>query len=285
MTSEKKLIIYRLVIYILLTFVPLTIAVITLNNTLGGLLFDEKLAQSPVTSLVGFLGMMFPAVASVITRLVPKEGWRDSYLRANFKGNMKYYLAAIFIPVIYSCLGGLIAATVYGFAKSGEYSGAEVFSSIILSLEMAVMTAFLGFGEELGWRGYMMPKLEKLFGTPASVLIGGILWGLWHAPLTCSGHNFGTNYAGFPFVGIALMCLMCTLMNCVLTYITKKSKSVYPAAILHMVNNQVGGLFVTLFVNPKTNNIGAFLLTLIPMTVFAAIMFILMLRMKKEEQA
>lgn len=90
MTSEKKLIIYRLVIYIILTFVPLTIAVITLNNTLGGLLFDEKLAQSPVTSLVGFFGMMFPAAASVITRLVTKESWHDSYLRANFKGNMKY---------------------------------------------------------------------------------------------------------------------------------------------------------------------------------------------------
>ena len=74
-------------------------------------------------------------------------------------------------------------------------------------------------------------------GRILAVIIGGIIWGLWHAPLTCTGHNFGTDYPGFPYVGIARMCLFCTLIGIMLTFITVKSGSVWPAAIMHAVLN------------------------------------------------
>lgn len=48
---------------------------------------------------------------------------------------------------------------------------------------------------------------------------------------------FGTDYPGFPYVGIARMCLLCTLLGMMLTFITVKSGSVWPAAIMHAVLN------------------------------------------------
>ena len=284
MTNEKKFLLKRLIIYIVLAFAPLIIAVPILNYAMGGLIFDGELTTSPITALVGFLGMMCPAVASILTRIITKEGFKDTYLRANFKGNMKYYALAVIIPVAYSLAGAIIMRFIYGAAQNNEISVVGGVSLIVIQLGTGIIMFFYGFGEELGWRGYMMPKLEKLIGMPGSIFVGGIIWGLWHAPLTCSGHNFGTEYKGFPYVGIGLMCVFCVFIGCILTFVTKRTKSIYPAAILHMVNNSVSGIILMLLVSPKADNIGSFLLLLIPMGIISAVTFVLMLKNGKKRE-
>ncbi len=283
MKNEKKLILKRIIIYIILSFLPQLIAVPVLNHTMGGHIFEGKLAGSPVTALVGSLVMMCPAVASILTRIITKEGFKNTYLRANFNGNMKYYVLAVAIPVVYSFAGAFLTRIVYGTAENNDISAVKSTALVIMQISTAIIMAFYGLGEELGWRGYMMPKLEKMIGTPASVFAGGVIWGLWHAPLTCSGHNFGTDYKGFPFVGIGLMCVMCVLMNSILTFLTKRTKSVYPAAICHMVNNNILSVSLVLFVSTDADNIGAFLLVDIPMAITAAVTSVLILGKNKKK--
>jgi membrane protease YdiL (CAAX protease family) len=142
--------------------------------------------------------------------------------------------------------------------------------------------SFAAFGEEFGWRGYMMPKLIELVGMPKALIIGGIIWGLWHAPLTCVGHNFGMDYPGFPYVGIIVMCLFCTVLGTILMYVTVKTNSVWPAAFMHAVNNSSPSailLFtrtdveVPMWINTLSN---------IPLILIAILCFSLM--MKKKEQ-
>jgi len=80
----------------------------------------------------------------------------------------------------------------------------------VLVLSQAVTGIFLGpvlnfvtcFGEEWGLRGYLLPKMAKKFSLVKMLLIIGVIWGLWHAPLTALGHNYGVGYPGFPFLGI-----------------------------------------------------------------------------------
>ncbi|MCR5476997.1 MAG: CPBP family intramembrane metalloprotease, partial [Lachnospiraceae bacterium] len=86
-------------------------------------------------------------------------------------------------------------------------------------------------------------------GRGKALAVGGVIWGLWHAPLTCIGHNFGTDYPGFPYPGILMMCLMCILMGVLLTFVTEKSGSVWPAVFLHAINNS-GPSILQGFVNP-----------------------------------
>ena len=95
----------------------------------------------------------------------------------------------------------------------------------------------------------MMPKLFRLTNRPKAFLIGGVIWGLWHAPLTCIAYNFGTKYRGFPYLGIIMMCLYCILMGILLTFITEKSGSTWPAAFLHVTNNAQPSILYG-FINP-----------------------------------
>lgn len=75
----------------------------------------------------------------------------------------------------------------------------------------------------------MMNKFKLL----PMLLINGVIWGLWHAPLTALGHNYGLSYAWFPFTGIFAMCIFCTVLGTIFSYLTIKTKSCIPAVIAH----------------------------------------------------
>ena len=107
-------------------------------------------------------------------------------------------------------------------------------------------------GEELGWRAFLYDKLEKLFGLNGSVVIGGIIWGLWHIPpIVHMGLNFGKNYPGFPYVGIALMCVMCIGFGATLQLLRKMSDSVIAPIIAHALIDSVCNTLATMFLSEE----------------------------------
>ena len=65
------------------------------------------------------------------------------------------------------------------------------------------------FGEEVGWRGFLFPRLQELFGPVVAVVGTGVVWGLWHAPLILLGYNYPSN----PVLGLLAMCGMTTLFG------------------------------------------------------------------------
>lgn len=247
--NSKSLTIKRLIIYCVIAFVPLWIAIPILNAVFGGPIYERESAAGVVYA-VGVFGMIIPAAANLVTRLVTKEGFKNSYLGLNFKGNTGYYLASVFVKIIEV----IISALIFWRLFASELSFSEAFpfddmntrlGALILQASASIIVFFPAFGEEWGWRGYMMPKLIEVMGKPAAVVVGGIIWGLWHAPLTISGHNFGTKYDFFPWLGILFMCVLCIFMNAFLTLLTENTKSIYPASFCHMINNNLGlGIFI-----------------------------------------
>lgn len=211
-------------------------------------------------SLLG-LGMLFPMIAHLLTRMITKEGFpmtgEESLLLGISFRNRKwiYYLLASLLPWVYTELGFLIAICLNRKLYAPNYyltQGLAQKYLLLLSLNAiisGILCSFAALGEEGGWRCYMMPKLFKLKSRPKAFLIGGVIWGLWHAPLTCIGHNFGTEYRGFPYLGIIMMCLYCILMGILLTFITEKSGSIWPATILHSTNNAQPSILFG-FINP-----------------------------------
>ena len=245
--------------------------------------------SSPEMLSLVSLGMLAPAIAHVITRKITNEGFRligekSMMLGIDLKGKKWiFFLLAMFLPVVYSTLGDVI---VWLFCPEA-FGEAEVSSFVVIiypliSIVSGVVLSFAAFGEEFGWRGYMMPKLIELVGMPKALIIGGIIWGLWHAPLTCVGHNFGMDYPGFPYVGIIVMCLFCTVLGTILMYVTVKTNSVWPAAFMHAVNNSSPSamlLFtrqdveVPMWINALSN---------IPLILIAILCFSLMMKKKKQ---
>lgn len=235
------------------------------------------------------LGMLAPTAAHIITRKITGEGFRLSgkdsmMLGIDLKGKKwLFFLVAVILPVIYATLGDVIiwlsCPEAFGITDVRPF---VAITYPLLAVVSGVVLSFAALGEELGWRGYMMPKLIELIGMPKAIITGGIIWGLWHAPLTCVGHNYGMDYPGFPYVGIILMCLMCMALGTVLTYVTIKTGSIWPAAFMHAINNSSPSVMVVFMNHDVKIPIWIHALSNIPLILLAILCFSLM--MKKKEQ-
>lgn len=297
MEDNKKLETKRIIIYLAITFI-MTYAycfgvVYPINNSA-----NVRTELSAISGLLIAAVMFFPSIGVLLTRLITKEGFKNSWIRLNINENVKTILLAYFGPSILTFLGIIVYFLVFpshfdpefGFVAATLDMGvtnAEAFQMPLsmLVLSQALTGLFLGpamnfitcFGEEWGWRGYLLPKMaEKLPAIPM-LLINGLIWGLWHAPLTAIGHNYGVGYPGFPFTGIAAMCGFCIVMGIFLSYVTMKTKSCIPAVFGHGAINSIAalGMYFTKdggnpFIGPApTGIVGA-----IPFIVVAVIMLV-----------
>ena len=295
--ETKKQDLKRILIYILITFsltwlyCLLVVYPMANGETLHGV-------PSMATQLLVAAAMFFPAIGVFLTRLITKEGFKNAWLKPNLKKNIRYYLLAWFGPGMLTFAGAGIYFLIFkgsfdpscGYMRlTMEAAGTSVDAlPIPLNLLMLVQTAqalFLApllnfvtcFGEEWGWRGYLLPKMKSLLPTVPMLLVTGIIWGLWHAPLTIIGHNYGLGYWGFPFTGIAMMCLFCIVLGIFLSYVTLKTGSCIPAIIGHGAINGIAaiGIYFTKdggnpFIGPAPTGI----IGMIPFIIVASIMIL-----------
>jgi membrane protease YdiL (CAAX protease family) len=99
------------------------------------------------------------------------------------------------------------------------------------------VNAIAGFGEELGWRGFLQKELSHLGFWKSSLLIG-VIWGIWHAPIILQGYN----YPDHPQLGVLMMTIFTTLYAPLFAYARVQARSVIAAAIMHGSLNGTAGL-------------------------------------------
>ena len=109
------------------------------------------------------------------------------------------------------------------------------------------VNGLFGFGEELGWRGYLLPKLMVL-GKLKAYLLLGIVWGLWHLPLILIGFT----YPGQPILGTLAFIALTITFGIYINELTLSHRSSILAGWVHGVfNSQKLGIWALIF--PITN--------------------------------
>jgi uncharacterized protein len=202
---------------------------------------------------VTLVAMMFvPGIAVFIVNrwISPRSRmWRDTGItnRGGITSWWHYALIAWLGPPVVMTLAlgcaamlGVYQADWTGFSGLAEQAGPTRAPGSSLALTAIGQVFLVGwfnviaaFGEEWGWRGYLLPALLPL-GQPGAFLVTGVLWGLWHAPLLLLGYN----YPNVPVVvSFIMMVCFCTLVGVLLGWLRLASHSVWPAAIAHGLLN------------------------------------------------
>ncbi|BCY17373.1 abortive infection protein [Leptolinea sp. HRD-7] len=197
--------------------------------------------------------MWVPAIASIITRLVYKEGFSDiSFKLGGKKGWLAIGIALVF-PVLVGVIayGGAWAAKLAEFVvpETGMFAGLNPpLLRFSLTILMAVtLYAIVGLisaaGEEIGWRGFMVPRLVQS-GVKYPLIISGLIWGAWHIPGVLSGI-----YSSSPNRVLSSLFFMLFAVGLSILWgrLRLKTGSVWPAMLGHAAWNQAIPVFTRYF--------------------------------------
>lgn len=190
-----------------------------------------------------FALMWCPGVSALVTRLIYQrdvrgEGWG--------LGQPRWLALAYVLPIVY-------ATVVYGLVWLSGLGGVDLsrFKTPVLMFVVvgSLQSLLSATGEELGWRGFLVPALARTKSFKVTALVSGATWAGWHFPLIIGAdYNGGTP----PWYSVLCFAVMVVAMGFPFAWLRLRSGSVWPAAILHASHN----LFVQAFFDRVTVDTG-----------------------------
>jgi uncharacterized protein len=131
----------------------------------------------------------------------------------------------------------------YGSIGSIQYGVLPIIPVLVF------VSIFFGpLGEELGWRGFLLPFLERKYGVIKGSIVIGIIWTFWHAPLFWA--KSGTAISGYPvtFLSVTIYLLFITGSSFIFTWLYSRTNgSVLLSILLHLSMNASGLIASLLF--------------------------------------
>jgi len=224
---------------------------------------DDGLS-APVAGLVLPVLMFTPALGAVAALAWSRTPWREAVQRLGLwpirpvRRTLAWSAGALVGGPLVIAIGvtsaawlGLLQVDLVdfsGYARSFEGLGMGELAlpaGLLVALQLAaiplnaVVSAPFALGEEVGWRGWLLAALRPL-GTWPAVLVTGVVWGLWHAPIVLLGYNFGRTGAD----GLLLMVGACVVLGVALGWLRLRTGSIWPPTFAHSGFNAAAGLSV-----------------------------------------
>ena len=205
--------------------------------------------------------MWCPALAAFATlklngRSLTELGWKWPAT--------KYVLMSWYVPLMYAAIayaivwiGGLggfpnrefMAALTARMGLGASPAVATTVYVLLAGTFGVVRSMANALGEEIGWRGFLVPELSKTVGFTGTALISGIVWALWHYPiLIFADYNAGTA----TWYALSCFTVMVIAIAFVFAWLRLKSGSLWTGALLHASHN----LYVQAIFTPLTKNTG-----------------------------
>lgn len=227
-------------------------------------LIDEDSQAFALLSGVLPMVMMFTPLIATLTVLVVKKPPRDQRLRSLGIWPLRpakriVWCSAVMtvapLALILACIGisalfGWIQLDLTHFSAFQESLDSPLEQSMLWPVVIAqvamipfasLINAIPAFGEEIGWRGWLLPALRPLGTWPALVLSGAV-WGLWHTPIILLGQNFNEPNLW----GVLLMTVGGIAWGVLFGWLRLRTGSIWPSVIGHGSLNASGGLILVL---------------------------------------
>src|SRR5215471_15769213 len=205
--------------------------------------------------------MWSPALAAFATKRLFGEKIRDLPWRW---GPARYAWLAYLIPIGYALpvylvvwLTGLGSFDASIVSRIGTDFGLQNFPPPVVLAVFVLLTATVGMvakisralGEEIGWRGFLVPELSKVVDFSGIGLISGLMWAAYHYPALL----FADYNAGAPaWYGATCFTIWVVGGSFIMAWLTLRARSLWPAAILHASHN----LFIQSILTPLTKDTG-----------------------------
>lgn len=261
-----------LIAYLLVTFlIPWGLV---LGMYLSGIDYNSQAGL-----IVIMVALVMPTIGVIAASVLTKSGLNEIGINPNLKGHIVWYLIAWILPAFLIIGGGLVFYLIWpnlydsGFREitknltAQEVPADKVNLILIMSLIKGIvidpiLNIIQTLPGEIGWRGYLLPALTRRLGRTKAIIVSGVIWGIWYAPLIALGSIYGKAYDGYPWLGILAMIIFSIVMGIILSFFTIRVKSVIPAALIYSgIGNFANfpGTFLTgeanMFVGPSVYGI------------------------------
>jgi len=246
------------------------IITLILSSVVNYLIIQKGTLQEAGNALIMAV-MWTPGIAAFLSLLLLKQplntiAWKP--------GKFKYLAQSYLIPLLYTT-AAYLPLWAFGLFNAEKPMS---FQNFIVPVIGPFINMIATFGEEIGWRGYLFPKLEQKMNFTKAALLTGFIWAIWHLPgllMTDYGNNAAW-YSMIPFFMITL-----TAISLPMSYLCKKAQSVWPAVLFHGAHNA----FIQAFYDPFSvrNNISSFLIgeTGLALAVVSLVLLVIYLRKSK----
>ncbi len=142
--------------------------------------FALYIFSSPETVGLFSIVMFFPAIVAIVLNSIRYRSIKSVFKPITTKINFKSILFSIFYPLFFI---GIVAVSVslIGLAELKKDKLSNL--TELPSVEILIIGFLLMFGEEYGWRGFLLKQLSEAKGKIFGAMVVGIVWAFWHAPI------------------------------------------------------------------------------------------------------
>ncbi|HLO14053.1 MAG TPA: type II CAAX endopeptidase family protein [Anaerolineales bacterium] len=190
-----------------------------------------------------FFYTFLPAVICIVVFFVLRNTWSlgdFSFTKFSFW----YAALGLLIPLVFQTINLLVQLQRSSYAFKADTDLKKVIPIVLVNVVLLII--FVS-GEEIGWRGFIQSQAIERYGSITGVLLLGLVWGFWHAPVALRGHNLSACFWAEAFL---LYPYMCICYSFPMAFLTIQSGSIWPALIFHATNNALGSISIQ-FVDKK----------------------------------